>query len=42
VTALLLTFGGIGHPLLMDLDVIQPALLTDQLRALGRWLLDRN
>jgi hypothetical protein len=25
----------------LDIDVIEPALLTDQLRALGRWLLDR-
>jgi hypothetical protein len=24
-----------------DIDVIEPTLLTDQLRALGRWLLDR-
>jgi predicted DNA-binding transcriptional regulator YafY len=26
----------------LDIDVIEPTLLTDQLRALGRWLLDRN
>jgi hypothetical protein len=25
----------------LDIDVIEPTLLTDQLRALGRWLLDR-
>lgn len=25
----------------LDIDVIEPALLTDQLRGLGRWLLDR-
>jgi predicted DNA-binding transcriptional regulator YafY len=25
----------------LDLDVIEPALLTDRLRTLGRWLLDR-
>jgi predicted DNA-binding transcriptional regulator YafY len=26
----------------LDIDVIEPTLLTDRLRALGRWLLDRN
>ena len=26
----------------LDIDVIEPTFLTDQLRALGRWLLDRN
>jgi hypothetical protein len=25
----------------LDIDVIEPTSLTDQLRALGRWLLDR-
>jgi WYL domain len=25
----------------LDLDVIEPARLTDQLRTLGRWLADR-
>jgi hypothetical protein len=26
----------------LDLDAIEPTVLTDQLRALGRWLLDRH
>ena len=26
----------------LDIDVIEPTFLTDQLRAVGRWLLDRN
>jgi predicted DNA-binding transcriptional regulator YafY len=25
----------------LDIDVIEPTVLTDQLRTLGRWLLDR-
>jgi hypothetical protein len=26
----------------LDIDVIEPTVLTDQLRTLGRWLLDRH
>jgi hypothetical protein len=33
--------GSTVYALNLDIDVIEPTSLTDQLRALGRWLLDQ-